>query len=605
MHKVGLLLLICLTFAGCTFRSDPKPSILVIAVEGLGFDSVSCDAPGYQTLCDESVRFTHAFTPSVMSQATLASILTGRYPYEHGVANNGTDFLSAKFETVAEVAVSKGYRTSFFSGGPPIWRKSGLAQGFETFDDYFMIHYHRLYRPARETSERFLEWLSNDAEEKAFFSVLFWPDLQFPDATTRNEMGEIRERTYQGQTRAVGEALQYVIQNLRKLKRWDNTFVVLLETNGHLLRPRNLQTDTLSLLSNNTQVALLIKPARKPRDAGVEWKIDRNVTLVDLAPTFLDIMGAAKKKADDDELEVVSLKGVLYRPYVDWNPERPLLTETAWPLWRNWGSTRWALRTDPYLFIHDVQPQLYNTLTDRMELMPTPIQDAQGRGLIVRFTQAMQNLGFSAWVPPLPRKIEKLLLGERLWRELNVTADLYRELDRLIMRLPNEEQLVGWKANLLLNSGEWRGLADLGIRTRKPLWKFVGDRNLNMRGNLNREGCSKLFLEKREEVLRPEECEDELLMSLWRWIHERDGGEKKVLQEVFMRNYLQHKTLERIAKVNFVNALKWDVPVTLPGEPRLADLLLSLPENKRYQAMTKNRLLREDQGFDLSPSFEF
>jgi len=577
----------------------------VIAVEGLGFDSVSCDAPGFESLCDESVRFTHAFTPSLMSQATLASILTGRYPYEHGVATNGADFLSAKFETVPEVAVQKGYRTALFSGGPPIWRKSGLAQGFETFDDFFMIHYHRMYRPARETAERFIEWLTEDVEEKAFFSVLFWADLQFLDATTKNELGEIRERTYQGQTRAVGEALQYLIQNLKKLKRWDNTFVVLAGINGHLSRPRNLETDTLSLLSNNTQVALYIKPARKPRDAGVEWKIDRNVTLVDLAPTFLDILGEPKKKVDDDDLEVVSLKGVLYRPYVDWNPERPLLSETAWPLWRSWGATRWSLRTDPYLFINDTQAKLYNTLTDRMELMPTPIQDALGRGVIARFTQEMQKLGFPSWVPPLPRKIEKLLLGERLWRELNVTDDLYRELDRLIMRLPNEEQLIGWKAQLLLNAGDWRGLADLGIRSRRPVWRFVGERNLNMRGNLNREGCSKLFLEKRDEMLRPEECEDELLMSLWRWIHEKESSEKKVLQEVFFRHYLQHKTLERIAKANFVNALKWDVSTELPGDPKLADLLLSLPENKRYQTITKNRLLREDQGFDLSPSFEF
>ena len=605
MQRVGLLLILGLCLSGCSFRADPKPSVLIIAVEGLGFDSVSCDAPGFQTLCSESVRFTHAFTPSTMTQATLASILTGRYPYEHGVASNGTDFLSAKFETVPEVAVQKGYRTALFSGGPPVWRKSGLAQGFEIFDDFFMIHYHRLYRPAYETVERFIEWLDSEVEENAFFATLFWADLQFPDATTKNEFGEIRERSYQGQVRELGESLQFLIQNLKKLKRWDNTFVILVGTNGHLARPRDLETESMSLLSSNTQVALFIKPARKPRDAGVEWKIDRNVTLADLAPTLLDILGSTKQKVEDDELQVVSLKGVLYRPYVDWNPERPLLTETAWPLWRNWGSTRWSLRIDPYLFIYDTQPQLYNTLTDRMELMPSPKQDSQGRAMIGRFTNEMQKLGFPAWSPPLPRKVEKLLLGERLWRELDVTSDLFRELDRLMLRLPNESQLAGWKAQLLLNIGDWHALSELGNRLRKPIWRFVADRNLNLRGNLNREGCSKFFLEKRDEILRPEDCEDELLMSLWRWIHEKESGDKKNLQEIFLRQYLQRKTWERIAKANFVNALKWDVVTDLPGDPSFADLLLSLPENKRYQTITKNRMLREDQGFDLSPSFEF
>jgi arylsulfatase A-like enzyme len=120
---------------GCSWRSNEKPSFLIIAVEGLNSESIDCAnldedfEKGLGVLCAEGVRFTHAYTPSTQSQATLASILTGLYPKSHGVWHNGNTFLSENTMSVARVAVSKGYRTAFFREVRPFgenqaWRKA-------------------------------------------------------------------------------------------------------------------------------------------------------------------------------------------------------------------------------------------------------------------------------------------------------------------------------------------------------------------------------------------------------------------------------------------------------------------------------------------------
>src|ERR1700742_815194 len=73
-----MLVLSCLVvcLAGCQWETPSRPSVLVFVVESLGFSLVPCQSvefetnpSGLRTLCEESVRFTHAFTPSVMSQA--------------------------------------------------------------------------------------------------------------------------------------------------------------------------------------------------------------------------------------------------------------------------------------------------------------------------------------------------------------------------------------------------------------------------------------------------------------------------------------------------------------------------------------------------------
>ncbi|MEQ1664827.1 MAG: sulfatase-like hydrolase/transferase, partial [Bdellovibrionales bacterium] len=99
MKSLALLILL-LNISGCSWQTPRGPSILVIAIESLGADSFYCGKPdsefadGLGLLCADGVRFTHAYTPSTMSQAAMASVFTGMYPKDTGVRHNGSQYLS-------------------------------------------------------------------------------------------------------------------------------------------------------------------------------------------------------------------------------------------------------------------------------------------------------------------------------------------------------------------------------------------------------------------------------------------------------------------------------------------------------------------------------
>jgi hypothetical protein len=141
ISQLFVTLIVFTLLTGCSWGDKKAKSLIVIAVEGLAFESFTCSnlkdnpgqAQGFYTFCEEAVRFTHAYAPSPLSGASLGSMFTGVYPVEHGLRDHGEAYLPASWVTVPEVAIQKGYRTAFFSSGPPVLYKSGLGQGSSHF----------------------------------------------------------------------------------------------------------------------------------------------------------------------------------------------------------------------------------------------------------------------------------------------------------------------------------------------------------------------------------------------------------------------------------------------------------------------------------------
>ncbi len=603
----------------CGWRKITQPSILVLAVEDFGFDSFSCgnediynlkDWMGFKVFCEESVRFTHAYTPSVMSQPALSSLFTGLYPFEHGVWHNGSQFLSAEFETAAEFALKKNYRTSFFSGGPPIWRKSGLFQGFEVFEDNIKPHLAHLYRPVEESFAEYLTWLEKESSHEPFFSFLFIPDLQFPEVATHNDLGEERERSSQGQLREISESLNGLIQKLKLMERWDNTYVFLLGLNSHPRMARWHEEVGYNLFSEGVQVALYIKPARKKRDLGIEWKIDQNVSLVDVGATLFDLLGKSPLPQREENLPVVSLKSVFDKPQVSWDPDRNFLIESGWPEWQGWGSSRFSVRWGHYLVLYDNFTHIYNTLIDRQEMVPLPIQDPFLRSFDWSFNYALKERKFLPWsdqkVP-----IKKLEIAKKLWAGSEITKDSEEEKDliKLIEKNEDDPQIRGWWALYLMKIKNWQKLGVLGQKWGQKLWEFVAAKNRGYKINLVKlkdQGCLPFFLHEPNQNwpdISQRDCDDALMFDLVQWMKEKDANLQLVYRDRFMRLYLQELTDRMIYQKNYLNGLKWDIDDRVNKEPLMVELLLSLPSHRKFENALANRILRENQNLDLSPSF--
>jgi hypothetical protein len=577
-----------LLFTGCELSTSSQPSVLVIAVEGLSFETISCDSDelaGLRAFCDESVRFSHAFTPSTMSQAAMTSLMTGLPPHDHGVRHNGDNFLSAKFKTLAEGALQRGYHTFFVSGGPPIWRKSGLAQGFEVFDDTMDLAPGIYYRPAKQVFRLVEQWLDGLDDTKPTFVTAFLADLQFPQHATRTEEGELRELSIAGQLDEVDESLDGLVKWLKGNKRWHSTNVVLLGLNS-LEQPESTEPASLSLRSRSTQVALFIKPATRERGKVIQWGVDRNVSLVDVGYTMFSWIGIEPPQSSLADLKPQSLASALTQPEPNWPEGRLLLSETAWPDWLEGAGVRWSIRQNQFLFIHDQRPLVYNTLTDRMENASMKTTDPLWTSLngdVMRVLRTAQNPPFKGMTS---HWFEQLEVARELWGQAGTS------------RTPRgDEPWAKWYLRRALKSKHWKEVKRLSQELGEPVGTYIAARHMGETLPMPRNPCVRLMLAtKGDKKSFQSECEDERVLALYAWQTSRDEEERAVAQDRFLKLYGQSWMDLQIGRMNYLNGLRWDVDRQWPEPPQVAEYLLTLKEfepfNKKVSAFLEAKDIR-------------
>ncbi len=146
------------------------PSILLVTLDttradAVGYESgvVPSPTPSLDALAAGGLRFSQAYTTAPQTFPAHASMLTGLYPKDHGVRENGRILRSepALPQPLAARLAGAGYRTAAFVSGFPLAKTFGLAPGFETYDDDFGAG--RAERSAQATTERVLGYLQGNA----------------------------------------------------------------------------------------------------------------------------------------------------------------------------------------------------------------------------------------------------------------------------------------------------------------------------------------------------------------------------------------------------------------------------------------------------------
>src|SRR5262249_60980624 len=66
-----------------------------------------------------------------------ANILSGLYPFRHGVRENAGFRFPPTAETLATLLKARGYRTGAFVSAFPLDARFGLTRGFDVYDDRF------------------------------------------------------------------------------------------------------------------------------------------------------------------------------------------------------------------------------------------------------------------------------------------------------------------------------------------------------------------------------------------------------------------------------------------------------------------------------------
>lgn len=152
-HVVALLLL-----AGCRGpfpAGDPeRPDIVLVSIDSLRPDRLSAyghprdTSPALEKLAARGLRFTEARAASPWTLPSHVTMLTGRWPTEHGVVDDGLA-LAPDQPWLPERLRDAGYATAGFVSTIYVSRSFGFDRGFDRFDDYGITEQNNLAHPVR------------------------------------------------------------------------------------------------------------------------------------------------------------------------------------------------------------------------------------------------------------------------------------------------------------------------------------------------------------------------------------------------------------------------------------------------------------------------
>jgi arylsulfatase A-like enzyme len=280
--------------------------------------------PFLDSLAARSSVFAHAYAPSSWTCPSVASLFTSRYPSQHRVSSF-TSKMASDEATLAEALKAAGFVTAGFSANNRLTEKLGYAQGFDIWQFFvgaFVPPYRKAPVRAGFLSQRSLQWLDtgwDPANPQRVFLYLQFMDTHTPydppqafrrrfqrtdpggaleksandklmqlalDSLEDREI-EVLEALYDGEVAYLDAELERLFAELSRRGFLDDAVVVLTSDHGEEFREHGRILHGFSLYEESVRVPLLIlvPGARGGR------VIEQPVSLLDLAPTLLELLG--------------------------------------------------------------------------------------------------------------------------------------------------------------------------------------------------------------------------------------------------------------------------------------------------------------------------
>jgi arylsulfatase A-like enzyme/Tfp pilus assembly protein PilF len=122
-------------------RPSDAVDVILITIDTLRADSLGfagnreVSTPVLDRLAAAGRVYTNAHAHNVVTLPSHVNILTGLYPFQHGVRDNSGFTLPETVPTLASILKKAGYATAAFVGAYPLDSRYGLGQGFDVYDD--------------------------------------------------------------------------------------------------------------------------------------------------------------------------------------------------------------------------------------------------------------------------------------------------------------------------------------------------------------------------------------------------------------------------------------------------------------------------------------
>lgn len=311
-----------LTLLACS--RAPRPHVVLIVVDTLRADRLGAYGNGrgltpfLDRLARRGVLFRNAYATSSWTCPSVASLFTSRYPSQHHVTTYRSKLPDAE-RTLAEDLAAGGYVTLGLTANLRLTEALGWAQGFGTWRVYpevtklpanrlrreglhalaraqeagasapvfLYLQYmepHPPYDPPSPYRERFAHGLAagiDPAEANRKVVGLRWDELSASEV-------ELLASLYDGEVAYLDHELERLFAALARRNVLRNAVVVVTADHGEEFDEHQLMGHGFGLYNHELRVPLIIVGRGVPAGRVV----DDAVSLVDVAPTILALVGA-------------------------------------------------------------------------------------------------------------------------------------------------------------------------------------------------------------------------------------------------------------------------------------------------------------------------
>jgi arylsulfatase A-like enzyme/tetratricopeptide (TPR) repeat protein len=266
-----------------TLRSDHLPAY--------GYRGVA--TPAVDALRRDALLFERVYCHYPMTLPSHVSLLSGELPPVSGVRDNsGFPFDSSRHHSLPRLLEQAGYDTGAVVSASVLAAGTGLAGGFDLYDDRMPAAGGlgvEAKRPGTDSVRAALDWVRGRAAGHPFFLFLHLYEPHAPYDPPEPFASRYRASPYDGAIAAADAEVGELLRELERLGIYDRAVVMLLSDHGEGLGEHGEQQHGMFLYRATLQVPLLLKLPGSLLGGG---SVPAPAQLIDVAPTLAHLAGA-------------------------------------------------------------------------------------------------------------------------------------------------------------------------------------------------------------------------------------------------------------------------------------------------------------------------
>ena len=315
--------------------------------------------PNIDRLVADGILFERAYSHSPQTLPAHTSIFSGQLPFEHGVRDNIGFSVREDQRFLQHDLRERGFTSVGFVSAYVLREQTGFSRGFDHYDDDLPaaapdLPLGQVQRAGADTVAAANRWIDGRDSSKFFLFVHIYEPHR-PYSPPPRFAGK---NPYDGEVEYSDAIVGQLLDHLRAKALYDRATIILLADHGEGLGDHGEDEHGMFLYRETIQIPLIVK---LPGSRGGHRRVTEPVQQIDLAPTILDVAGAAVPEG---------LRGRSLRPVLDGTgalAEAGIYSETLSPRYHFGWSELYALGDARYRLIRAPRDELFDIVQDPAE----------------------------------------------------------------------------------------------------------------------------------------------------------------------------------------------------------------------------------------------